>query len=129
MGFGVKGEVLSIPRSKPMLRSKPMPRSKTMPRSKSKPRYPLYSSLVFCHSQGPMSCHDPINLLSLAKALPTTCTLHDASAGGNKTAAFCFSAPCTLVTSSHPFKEVNHSSSFSLHFLPLFYHPFLFQHP
>ena len=34
---------------------KPMPRSTSTPRSKSKPRYPLYSSLVSCHNQMPIS--------------------------------------------------------------------------
>ena len=49
MGFSLKGEVLLI------ARSKPMPRSKSTPRFKSEPWYPLYSSLVFHHSQVPIS--------------------------------------------------------------------------
>ena len=90
-----------------------------MPRSKSKPRYPLYSSLVFCCSQAPMSSHNPIDLLPSATVSLTTQILHDISTGGGETAPFHFLAPCTLVTGSHPFKGL-----ITLHHFPFISYPF-----
>ena len=114
----------------------PTPRSTSTPRSQPIPSYLLYASLVFHHSQAPISiatkwlaqpqflsiswswlkCHSPPY---------TTCSSTD----GNKAATFHSLAPYTLTTRSCPFQEVNYLSSVSICSLPLFYHPSLFQHP
>ena len=92
-------------------RPKSMPRSTPIPRFKSKPRYPLYSSLVFCYSQAPISHHNPIDLPSLAKASFITHALCDVSTDSDEVAAFHFQ-PHTLATGNHSVKEANLSSSF-----------------
>ena len=64
-----------------------------------------------------MPHYNPIDLLSLAKELLTTCTQWVVSAGHNGMAGFCSSAPYTLATGNNAFKGINHSSSFPTIFL------------
>ena len=101
-------------------RPKSMPRSTPMPRFKSKPRYPLYSSLVFCCSQAPISHHNPIDLPSLAKASFITHTLCDVSTDGDEAAAFHFQphTPWQLaITQSKRLTSHHHFCSFLTPFL------------
>ena len=117
-------------------RSKLMPRSISMPRSQPMPSYPLYSSLMFCHSQVPISIvtkHLAQPWFSLIlQSWPrhwsslVGCII---SIDGNKVAAFYPLAPHTLVTGSQPSRKVNSPSLVSICFLPLSYYPSLFQHP
>ena len=85
-----------------------MPRSISMPRSQPMSSYPLYSSLVFCHSQAPISVATKclaqpeisINPPSSAEMLIITHKPCIISEDGNKVATFYPLALCTLATRS-----------------------------
>ena len=85
-----------------------MPRSISMPRSQPMSNYPLYLSLMFCHSQAPISAATKclaqpeisINPPSSAETLIITHKPCIISKDGNKVATFYPLALCTLATRS-----------------------------
>ena len=91
-------------------KSKLMPRSPSMPRSQPMSSYPLYSSLVFCRSQVPISVTAKCLTQPRFLSFPCPAEKLTISEDGNEAATFDLSAPIILATRSQVYWK-DHSPS------------------
>ena len=132
-------------------KSELMPRSPSAPRSQPMSSYPLYSSLLFCHSQAPISVtakrpspSQPSAHLRHSQApCPATISVtpvlswdanyfhkpSNISEGSNEVATLDLSAPGILTTGSRVYWEDCFPSTVPHSILIFSTSPFLFQHP
>ena len=96
-----------------------IPKPKLMPRSQPISSYPLYSSLMFHHSQVP--CPAMISIIPPCSAETLTISRKPSiiSKDGNEVAPLYLLAPCTLVTRSQVYWRDHSPSTVSIQFLPL----------